>query len=89
MSDKIRATHLDRRAVVYLRQSDPKQVREHRESTARQYALRERKVFNRGKGLEVRAPRMPYPEGSAMPICAAPALRARPSAAAGRRPRRA
>ena len=42
MSDKIRATHLDRRAVVYLRQSDPKQVREHRESTARQYALRER-----------------------------------------------
>ena len=44
MSDKIRATHLDRRAVVYLRQSDPKQVREHRESTARQYALRERAV---------------------------------------------
>ena len=44
MSDKIRPTHLDRRAVVYLRQSDPKQVREHRESTARQYALHERAV---------------------------------------------
>jgi DNA invertase Pin-like site-specific DNA recombinase len=44
MSDKIRPTHLDRRAVVYLRQSDPKQVRVHRESTARQYALRERAV---------------------------------------------
>jgi DNA invertase Pin-like site-specific DNA recombinase len=44
MNDKIRPTHLDRRAVVYLRQSDPKQVREHRESTARQYALRERAV---------------------------------------------
>ena len=44
MNDKIRATHRDRRAVVYLRQSDPKQVREHRESTARQYALRERAV---------------------------------------------
>ena len=29
---------------MYLRQSDPKQVREHRESTARQYALRERAV---------------------------------------------
>jgi DNA invertase Pin-like site-specific DNA recombinase len=44
MSDKICPTHLDRRAVVYLRQSDPKQIREHRESTARQYALRERAV---------------------------------------------
>jgi DNA invertase Pin-like site-specific DNA recombinase len=44
MSDKIRPTHLDRRAVVYLRQSDPKQVREHRESTARQYALHARAV---------------------------------------------
>jgi DNA invertase Pin-like site-specific DNA recombinase len=29
---------------VYLRQSDPKQVREHRESSARQYVLRERAV---------------------------------------------
>jgi DNA invertase Pin-like site-specific DNA recombinase len=44
MNDKIGSTHLDRRAVVYLRQSDPKQVREHRESTARQYALHERAV---------------------------------------------
>jgi len=44
MSDKIHPTHLDRRAVVYLRQSAPKQVREHRESTARQYAWQERAV---------------------------------------------
>jgi DNA invertase Pin-like site-specific DNA recombinase len=44
MSDKIRPTHLDRRAVVYLRQSDPRQVRAHRESTARQYALHARAV---------------------------------------------
>jgi Resolvase, N terminal domain len=44
MSDKVRPTHLDRRAVVDLRQSDPKQVRAHRESPARQYALHERAV---------------------------------------------
>ncbi len=42
MSGKILAQHLERRACVYLRQSTLKQVREHRESTARQYALRQR-----------------------------------------------
>lgn len=42
MSDKIQSIHLERRAVVYLRQSDPRQVRNHPESTARQYALRRR-----------------------------------------------
>jgi len=42
MKDKINATHLERRAIVYLRQSTLKQVHEHRESTARQYALRQR-----------------------------------------------
>jgi DNA invertase Pin-like site-specific DNA recombinase len=42
MSSKIRSTHLERKAVVYLRQSTLRQVREHRESTNRQYALRER-----------------------------------------------
>jgi DNA invertase Pin-like site-specific DNA recombinase len=44
MSDKIQPSHLERRAVVYLRQSDPRQVRNHPESTARQYALRQRAV---------------------------------------------
>lgn len=44
MNDKIQATHLQRRAVIYLRQSTLKQVHEHRESTARQYALRQRAV---------------------------------------------
>ncbi len=39
---KIQRGHLARRAVVYLRQSTMKQVHEHRESTQRQYALRER-----------------------------------------------
>jgi DNA invertase Pin-like site-specific DNA recombinase len=36
---KIRARHLDRIAIVYVRQSSPQQVLEHRESRERQYAL--------------------------------------------------
>ncbi|WP_316768488.1 recombinase family protein [Streptomyces sasae] len=36
---KIRGTHLDRQAVIYLRQSTLVQVRENTESTLRQYAL--------------------------------------------------
>ncbi|MEE9385188.1 MAG: recombinase family protein [Nannocystaceae bacterium] len=44
MSTKIETRHLERRAVVYLRQSTIRQVREHCESTARQYALRERAI---------------------------------------------
>lgn len=44
MIEKISKSHWERRAVVYLRQSTMKQVYEHRESTARQYDLRERAV---------------------------------------------
>ena len=44
MNDKIRPNHLDRRAVVYLRQSTLKQVHDHRESTIRQYALGQRAI---------------------------------------------
>ena len=36
---KVRDHHLDRKAIVYIRQSSPQQVTEHKESTARQYAL--------------------------------------------------
>lgn len=36
---KIRPDHLDKLAIVYVRQSSPQQVLENRESTARQYAL--------------------------------------------------
>jgi DNA invertase Pin-like site-specific DNA recombinase len=36
---KVREHHLDRKAIVYIRQSSPQQVAEHKESTARQYAL--------------------------------------------------
>jgi DNA invertase Pin-like site-specific DNA recombinase len=38
-SSKIREPHLDKLAIVYVRQSSPQQVLENRESTARQYAL--------------------------------------------------
>ena len=41
-SAKIQASHLNRQAVVYLRQSSPKQVLHHRESAVNQRALRER-----------------------------------------------
>jgi hypothetical protein len=37
-----RTTHLERKAIVYARQSTLKQLHEHRESTARQYALKAR-----------------------------------------------
>ena len=41
-SDKITDEHLQRLAIVYVRQSTQHQVLEHRESTARQYALADR-----------------------------------------------
>ena len=43
-SDKIADEHLQRQAIVYVRQSTQHQVLEHRESTARQYALADRAV---------------------------------------------
>lgn len=42
MTDKLRPAHLDRKAIIYLRQSSPQQVLNCRESTQRQYALAER-----------------------------------------------
>jgi DNA invertase Pin-like site-specific DNA recombinase len=44
ISAKIRPEHLERLAIVYVRQSSPKQVLENRESTARQYAFAEQAV---------------------------------------------
>ena len=38
-STKLQAHHQDRLAFVYIRQSNPQQVLDHQESTARQYAL--------------------------------------------------
>jgi DNA invertase Pin-like site-specific DNA recombinase/uncharacterized protein YndB with AHSA1/START domain len=39
---KIKPSHIQRAAIVYVRQSTNSQVEQHRESTARQYALAER-----------------------------------------------
>lgn len=44
MSDKLRQHHLDRRAILYVRQSSSHQVLHNRESRALQYAMRERLV---------------------------------------------
>jgi len=41
---RIQARHLERLAVVYVRQSDPQQVLNHRESTELQYGLAQRAV---------------------------------------------
>jgi DNA invertase Pin-like site-specific DNA recombinase len=43
-ASKIQATHRERRGVVYVRQSDPKQVLKNRESGLNQRALKERLV---------------------------------------------
>ncbi len=43
-SQKVTASQLKRSAFLYVRQSTPRQVLEHTESTARQYALRKRAV---------------------------------------------
>jgi hypothetical protein len=42
MNEKITPEHLTRAAYVYVRQSSGHQVRHHRESLLRQYALAER-----------------------------------------------
>ena len=41
---KVTARHLARTAFLYVRQSSLRQVLEHTESTARQYALRQRAI---------------------------------------------
>ena len=42
MSDKIKAQHLDRKAVLYVRQSSPHQVLHNQESRSLQYAMTDR-----------------------------------------------
>ena len=41
-SPKLKPWHLERKAIVYVRQSSPQQVIDHQESTARQYGLADR-----------------------------------------------
>ena len=56
---KITSLHLQRRAMVYIRQSTPSQVENHRESTRRQYALA-------GRARDQRA--HPKPRSAGTPI---------------------
>jgi DNA invertase Pin-like site-specific DNA recombinase len=42
--ERVRPTHLERQAVVYVRQSSPHQVHSHHESRELQYALRQRAI---------------------------------------------
>src|SRR5450759_385097 len=44
LSQKVTARHVQRQAMLYVRQSTLHQVLENTESTARQYALRERAI---------------------------------------------
>jgi len=44
MHQKVKATHLQRNAYLYIRQSTLRQVFENSESTKRQYALRQKAV---------------------------------------------
>ena len=44
ISQKVQAEHLKRKAYLYVRQSTLKQVLENRESTLRQYDLKQRAV---------------------------------------------
>jgi DNA invertase Pin-like site-specific DNA recombinase len=53
MSDKIRQHHLDRRAILYVRQSSSHQVLHNRESRALQYAMRDRLVALGRSEIEV------------------------------------
>jgi DNA invertase Pin-like site-specific DNA recombinase len=45
VSPKIHDWHLQRKAIVYIRQSTPQQVNDHRESADRQYALVQRAIM--------------------------------------------
>ena len=42
LADKVTPRHQERQALIYVRQSIPRQVREHRAGQANQYALVER-----------------------------------------------
>ena len=44
MSEKIRPHHLERKAILYVRQSSAHQVLHNRESSALQYAMRDRLI---------------------------------------------
>ena len=53
ISDKIRPHHLERKALLYVRQSSAHQVLHNRESSALQYAMQGRRRL-RARGLALR-----------------------------------
>ena len=53
ISDKIRPHHLERKALLYVRQSSAQQVLHNRESSALQYAMRERLIALGWSDIEV------------------------------------
>src|SRR6202165_3838033 len=52
ISDKVRPHHLERKAILYVRQSSAHQVLHNRESSALQYAMRDRLAALRWSGVE-------------------------------------
>src|ERR1700747_2579147 len=55
ISDKVRPTHLQRKAILYVRQSSAHQVLHNRESSALQYAMRDRLMalgWSEGEGID-------------------------------------
>jgi hypothetical protein len=57
ISDKIRPHHLERKALLYVRQSSAHQVLHNRESSALQYAMRDRLTALGWSEIEVNHPR--------------------------------
>src|ERR1700710_1002446 len=53
ISDKVRPHHLERKAILYVRQSSAHQVLHNRESSALQYAMRDRRTALGWSELEV------------------------------------
>ena len=53
ISDKVRPHHLERKALLYVRQSSPHQVLHNRESSALQYAMRDRLIALGWSEIEV------------------------------------
>src|SRR5580765_7346426 len=53
ISDKVRPHHLERKALLYVRQSSAHQVLHNRESSALQYAMRDRLMMLGWSEIEV------------------------------------
>ena len=53
MTEKIKPMHVNRKAILYIRQSSPHQVMHNQESRRLQYAMKERLVALGWKSVEV------------------------------------